>query len=277
MATGTEPGKDRRSPIRDDELPLRYPGQGLDKMADAVFDKAMLYILLLGFFPAICFLDWLYSWGMKPAPVMTTAVAVVAVGFCIYKLRKFRQRLQDIRLGRIGERVVGQMLERLRRLDYEVFHDIPTGKSGSNIDHVLVTPYGVLAIETKTRSKPAKGKTDAWLEGDFLKFSTGKYDPDAVGQALAMRKWLSIFLQKETGAALPVPVQAILMLPGWYVDSTNKNNIHSTGDLWLLNDKPYGLVTYLGNEPERLSRAEMDTIIKKMEEYIRKTMQDTGA
>ena len=45
------------------------------------------------------------------------------------------------------------MLEDLRAQGYAVFHDIPG--DGFNVDHALIGPAGIFAIETKTRAKPA--------------------------------------------------------------------------------------------------------------------------
>ncbi len=47
-----------------------------------------------------------------------------------------------------GERVVGWMLGRLPEGWY-VFHDVPVGNRGTNIDHILVGPAGVFILNTK--------------------------------------------------------------------------------------------------------------------------------
>ena len=50
-----------------------------------------------------------------------------------------------------GERLVGETINWLMKDGFDVFHDYPidpNGKSG-NIDHIVVGPNGVFAIETK--------------------------------------------------------------------------------------------------------------------------------
>lgn len=53
--------------------------------------------------------------------------------------------------GRIGENYISRLLSKLPVNDYTIFNDllIPYGNRTSQIDHVVVSPYGVFVIETK--------------------------------------------------------------------------------------------------------------------------------
>ena len=65
------------------------------------------------------------------------------------------RRLIDIRsyrMGLSGEQAMAEQLQRLLPLGYQVFHDV-SGDGKWNIDHVVVGPAGVFAIETKYRTK----------------------------------------------------------------------------------------------------------------------------
>lgn len=62
-------------------------------------------------------------------------------------------------------RAVVEFLYGLREQGYKVLHDIPADEF--NLDHVVVAPYGVYLIETKTKSL-AK-----WLSASLREF-TGK-------------------------------------------------------------------------------------------------------
>lgn len=55
------------------------------------------------------------------------------------------------RRGASGERITGWWLERLPDGWY-VFHDIPVGTRGANIDHLVIGPGGVFTINTKNLS-----------------------------------------------------------------------------------------------------------------------------
>ena len=53
--------------------------------------------------------------------------------------------------GKVGEKVVAGKLDRLPKDQYRVLNNvtIPTPKGSSQIDHVVVSVYGIFVIETK--------------------------------------------------------------------------------------------------------------------------------
>ena len=55
------------------------------------------------------------------------------------------------RKGANGERFVGFVLGRLPQ-GWHVFHDVPVGERGANIDHVVVGPAGAFTVNTKNLS-----------------------------------------------------------------------------------------------------------------------------
>ena len=88
------------------------------------------------------------------------AVASIWSAFRLWKVINLRRR---IRLGFEGERHVGEALNQLMLVGYRVFHDfLITDKPRSirNIDHIVIGPNGVFAVETKTRRK-VKGENGA--------------------------------------------------------------------------------------------------------------------
>ena len=113
--------------------------------------------------------------------------------------------------------MVGEELNQLMASGFRVFHDLPF--DGFNIDHVLVGPPGVFAVETKTRRKPAdiKGleRAQVFSDGERLRFPKDKYDSKAIPQARRNAETLAKWLTSATGQR--VTVSAILTLPGWMV------------------------------------------------------------
>jgi hypothetical protein len=85
-------------------------------------------------------------------PAVTSAGAICVM---LWNLRRLFREVIDLRTGLMGERYIGNFLQNslLRRGSW-VVHDI-SGQDG-NIDHALIAPGGVLAVETKTRTKPAR-------------------------------------------------------------------------------------------------------------------------
>ena len=257
---------EKRPPLKDSELPLRDPGQGL---RDAVAEEFELRFYVTGVTAALVIFaayEWVaWYFNLKRDPTAATVLAVLALAYLLYRIYRRRKEMADIRLGLTGEKAVGQMLESLRGRGCVVFHDIPPDEDGgSNIDHVVVAPQGVFVVETKMRSKPPKGATELWLDGDGVRFSTGNYETDPVRQALALRKWLGTFLRRELGQE--VPVKAAIIFPGWYAKW--KRNRNAPADLWLLSGHQNGFSTYLDYEPERLTEDQRKRIVAKIEAYV---------
>ena len=97
-------------------------------------------------------------------------VLLFGAGFaCSFFLSKQIRSLANYFLGLRGERLVGEMLHSMLKDGFEVFHDFPIepdGKTG-NIDHILVGPNGVFAIETKTYRKPTDSRRRQKLRGEI--------------------------------------------------------------------------------------------------------------
>jgi len=120
-------------------------------------------------------------------------------------------------MGLDGERATGEELNQLMKHGYRVYHDMQAGKF--NIDHVVIGPGGVFAVETKYRSKKeGSGLNGATVfrNNDMLRFPDDKLNLNAIPQARAQARWLEEFLTKSVGKH--ISVQAIVTLPGWKVE-----------------------------------------------------------
>jgi hypothetical protein len=128
-------------------------------------------------------------------------------------------------LGFAGERAVAEELNQLMLDGCRVFHDLPMEPYG-NIDHVLVTPTGIYAVETKARRKrkapPGKRDYEVAFDGKALQFPCA-VDLRSLEQARQQADRLRMFLSNAVGE--PVKVGAILTLPGWLVTSRAKVDI----------------------------------------------------
>jgi hypothetical protein len=171
-----------------------------------------------------------------------------------------KKRLRSLKLGRDGEKAVGQFLDQLREREYKVFHDV-VGKS-FNIDHVLIGPAGVFTIETKTRSKP---NPDARVVFDGKKIRVDGFEPDRdpIIQSRAQAGWLRELLTESTGREFKV--RSVIVYPGWFVE--NKRPINRT--TWVL--EPKALPKFLDHEPAQLSRDEIQLASFHLSRFIRTT------
>jgi hypothetical protein len=200
----------RRSPLKD--RPLRNPGQSLDEqIRDLTSDYALgplVFALLIVFITAI---EWLkYYRFLPPSPFLYLLIAVPAVGYALFRFFRVRQDLKALRLGRDGEKNVGQTLEALRAGGYQVFHDVID--DGFNIDHVIIGPAGVFTVETKTHSKPLRGKANVEFDGESILVDGFKPDRDPVEQARAQASRLRRLLAQSTGREFEV--RPVIVYPG---------------------------------------------------------------
>lgn len=105
--------------------------------------------------------------------------------------------------GALGEMAVGRILATLPP-EWTVFHALPIGKKGADIDHLVIGPGGIVTINTKNHS----GKS-VWVAGQTLMVSGQKLQhiPKADYEATRITKLLN-----ERMPLLPParPVLAIL-------------------------------------------------------------------
>jgi hypothetical protein len=139
----------------------------------------------------------------------------------IYLLLKQRANLY---LGLDAELAVGQELNHLMAQGCRVFHDFPA--ENFNIDHMVVGPGGVFAVETKGRAKPDKGRgsVDATVvyDGQILRFPDW-HEKEPLAQAKRQSEWLQKWLSSAVGET--TPVKPALALPGWFIERTKSGNV----------------------------------------------------
>ena len=155
----------------------------------------------------------LYSTGLSVLVVLLA----IAAAFCAYKTLSAMKRYHTSIKGLRGEEYTGQELNFMMRDGAFVFHDIPY-KYG-NIDHIVVCPSRILAVETKAVSKPQKANSEkreceVSFDGEKLTIP-GHSDADPIKQAKAHASYLRKLIKKECG--VDYPVTPVVALPGWMV------------------------------------------------------------
>jgi hypothetical protein len=98
-----------------------------------------------------------------------------------------------------------------------VLHDVPCGRF--NIDHLVIGPRAVYAVETKSVRKP-KDDYKVIYDGERLHFP-GFSDSKRLEQARRQADWLAKHLRQLLNR--PIPVVPALALPGWWIESKNAN------------------------------------------------------
>jgi Nuclease-related domain len=206
-----------QSPLK--AKPLRNPGDSVDEEIRCwIDDRAMESLWFAGGFFLIAGMEWFgYLTHSPRRPLLFTVVSLIAIAFAAWRIWVIRGKVKQLKLGRDGERCVGQFLERLRDGGGQVFHDIP-GR-GFNLDHVVISPHGLYVIETKTVSKPSP-KATITVEGDSLRVAGRLPDRNPIEQVRAGAGWLERLLENSTGKRFAV--RGVVVYPGWFVENVRR-------------------------------------------------------
>lgn len=206
-------------------------------------------------------IEWV-KWFTKspPNPILLTIFAILVAAFAAYRLASIRPQIRNLRQGRDGEKAVGQFLERLRNQGAHVLHDFPG--EGFNIDHIVIHTSGIYLMETKTFSKPAKGKAVVSFDGDSLLIAGHKPDRNPLLQARASSKWLAEIIAESTGTKQKIT--PVVLFPGWFVERPldTKNQ-----DVLVLN--PKALPNFLANSRAILKPHEVSMVSSHLSRYAR--------
>ncbi|MDH4191990.1 MAG: NERD domain-containing protein [Betaproteobacteria bacterium] len=209
---------------------------------------------------ALAAVEWYRAYfPQPPSPGIYSAFAALGMGYAIFRLRRAWPELRALRLAIDGERAVGQFLERLREKGYQVFHDVMGPRF--NLDHVIIGPAGIFAIETKTFSKPARGEAKVACDGQKILIDGLAPERDPIAQARAQASWLRGLLTESTGRKLSV--RSVILFPGWYVEQDRATR----REFWVLN--PKALPTFLDHEPATMSTEDVKLASFHLSRFIR--------
>lgn len=89
---------------------------------------------------------------MWPIVGLFVIAGITHLGCATRKIVRAAEQLDRLRVGYDGEVATGQKLDRLMRQGAYVYHDVPAERF--NIDHVVVSPQGMFAVETKGFRRP---------------------------------------------------------------------------------------------------------------------------
>ncbi len=238
----------------------RYAGYTLTKEIEKLDETLSTDLLMLFLIPSftIAVVSKDHTTSSSGGLGLVAVCYVAALGFFIFRLFKTGRTLRAKRMGVAGERVVGQEVRELLRHGFHVFHDFPL--DGENIDHVVVGPSGVFAIETKYRRKRKDEKDGhkVFYNGTRLRF--GKKETSApLAQSKRQVKKLSEMLSPMFGATEVTP---ILVFVGWWVEMEK-----GVVEVLVLNEK--GVVGYLSKQPGKLDPKKVGQIAAYLEEKCR--------
>ncbi len=248
-----------------DEMP-RPAGYSLQKRAADIMDKFTDDLMLV-------MVGGVMSWALWLSDKKLMWLALVpGLIFCSIFAYRAKSRIisyYNHRLGLLGEQVVGLILDRLSSDSVRVFHDLEVAEPGKktwNIDHIVLSPAGVFAIETKTHRKPKEtgpgeqAGHKVIFDGQQLLFPAPmRADRHELAQSQNNAEWLERKLTDLNGTS--IQVSPVLVLPGWWVEGKGK------GSVAVLN--PKGLPSFLNGRPSIFSDRQFRAIQAQLEERCR--------
>lgn len=210
----------RRSPLTKDLL--RPPGHSLRKRIEDLDLDVASYLTALVAVPLFVYsthISQSYYGGQSeslPRSAFSLLLGIGLTTFVGWRLLNLLGRRKLMILGLEGEQATGEELNQLMLDGCRVFHDIPFPYG--NIDHVVVSPSGVFAVNSKMLGKPKGGIGSAEIVVDqqqgIVRFPDREYRIP-VKQFETEANWLSKHLSSAVGQT--VVVESILALPGWFV------------------------------------------------------------
>lgn len=249
-----------KSPLK--ARPLRLPGQSVDEELERVLEdkvRSRLFVILFSFVFAL--MEW-WRWyfDVSPNPLLYSLFFIITAAVASPGLMRAIKSARRLKLGRDGERAVGQVLERLLANGYHIFHDVPG--DGWNIDHVIVGPGGIFTVETKTLSKPEKGRAAIQYGGDTL--LKGGVD---LGSCLDQAKAQATSLRRLVGESLgrTYPIQPTIVFPGWFIEASSG----AQNEVWVL--EPKALLKWVRGSRKALDPEQVREVRRAISQYVRES------
>lgn len=214
----------RRSPLHGKKI-ANLPGQQLMTRITDHGDNLILAVMMMYFaLPVILGLwalhrvDWsTVKFGFNEGLFLAGGLVAFGYGLATY-YRNYSAYMQA-KEGQLAEQITGQLLNRLVGPQCIVAHDMPC--DGFNIDHIVIGPRAVYAVETKSIRKPQGSDDDSHykvtFDGTALSFPDFQ-NRKAVEQARRQAHWLRRYLKESLD--LDIPVVPAIALPGWWIDKT---------------------------------------------------------
>lgn len=212
-----------RSPIA--KKRIHGAGEELRKRIDEQTREIMRFVLTLLLVGPYFFAVWALNhvqWNKVVFGTVEILFLIAAATMTIWAIRRLvihsaarRRAISGLR----AELFTAQELNRLLAKGCTVAHDLPGDHF--NIDHVVIGPHVVYAVETKSIRKPPDRKHEDTFkvayDGKSLRFPHF-VTRDPIIQAQKQAQWLQRYLLDAI--ARPVRVIPAVALPGWWIDST---------------------------------------------------------
>ncbi|MEJ2154477.1 MAG: nuclease-related domain-containing protein [Desulfobacteraceae bacterium] len=258
-----------------ESVTLRAPGQSLLNQMDRVTGDIQGCYIYLSIIPlAVLVVHFFLSYILnKPESWLriTVSAGIVLTYGCYFlvRLMALGAKRKTFHHAYEGEVLVAKQLNRLMDDGYHVYHDFPADRF--HIDHVVIGPTGVMAVETRTRVKAVSRNRNpdpvVTYDGRMLHFP--KYsDYQIIEKAKYQAAWLSQWIAATVGE--DIAARAIVALPGWSVKRTSAEGIP------VVNPSQFETL-FKHIKPRPLSEGQVASIIRQIDQQCRNSDIDGNA
>ena len=245
---------------------LRAPGEWLMEERGNIEEKLSYATIAALFGPTMAVgYSAFVSSGMQLDFPMIIATYLLLCFPALYFFWRYLTKLSNFRIGLLGERAVGEELNKLMLNDCHVYHDFKFRDADTfNIDHVVVAPSGVYCVETKCSRKrsglPDRREHEIVFDGEQLHYphSTNSFGVEQTRRnSTQLSQWLSGAVGEK------IHVKGILTFPGWYVRESKMAK-----NLRVLNPKL--IRDYISKQTEKVLDAKLrKQIVHQLEQRCR--------
>src|SRR3954468_1563377 len=232
----------------------RLPGQSLRDEKDRLLENRFLPLYCATAFLWILWaLDQYRTWlHQGPAPKAALNLAIISTGICAIVFRRLLRQCIQLNRGERGELRVAEVLDDLRTYAYRPFHDVV--RDGFNVDHIVVGPGGVFAIETKFRSGAGE---ITFRNGQGLFIGGFPEEKDSLSQARGNAAEVNRIIREN--CHIDIWVKPVVVFVGdWRI----KNDWRSTDARVFTPDR---LADHIVNQQPSLTRREIELIASHLE------------
>ena len=156
-------------------------------------------------------------------PAVWLGASILWTGVCARRLWSLKHEQLKLEAAFDARRCLAEELNRMTAEGFEVYHDLSIGEL--TLDHVLVGPLGVLAVQAMTLPCPAErlgsGQDKVQFDGFRLRQSSGSGNW-GLERVVANARTLGEWLNNAVGEV--VEVIPILTLPGWTIERSRSDS-----------------------------------------------------
>jgi hypothetical protein len=217
---------------------------------DVLAREQQLPILLITFaFWMVCGVEWIQRLaGQTPDPRFWTFLSLLVTLYSGFQVFRLRSKLPRSVRANSGGREVAGILQSIRSKGFVAFHDLPG--ADRKIDHVVVGPSGIYAIETKARS--GSGLID-YRSDDELVFAGRIRDGGPLRHARGSATSVQSRLNAQSSPDCYTVKPLLVFLGNWEIQDGKGNfDVDVT--------TAHGLVEYFDKQKPELSTEEISEI-----------------